>query len=172
MNKEDYNKFYIQGSDHYLIPKDVFDELFDEMENWKEAKELKMKDKLEPNMYVRTKWGYICKIININDFREPSMKYGVEASYLKDIMFIGDDDISKASHNIINLIEVGDYVNGSKVIDISVIGKDKEKWVWVEQMEDSDNKYGDDYVGYNNDQIKSIVTKEQFESMEYRLEEE
>lgn len=44
MNKEDYNKFYIQGSDHYLIPKDVFDELFDEMENWKEeAKELKEK---------------------------------------------------------------------------------------------------------------------------------
>ena len=42
MNKEDYNKFYIQGSDHYLIPKDVFDELFDEMENWREeAKELK-----------------------------------------------------------------------------------------------------------------------------------
>ena len=36
MNKEDYNKFYIQGSDHYLIQKDVFDELFDEMENWKE----------------------------------------------------------------------------------------------------------------------------------------
>ena len=42
MKKEDYNKFYIQGSDHYLIPKDVFDELFDEMENWREeAKELK-----------------------------------------------------------------------------------------------------------------------------------
>ena len=42
MNKEDYNKFYIQGSDHYLMPKDVFDELFDEMENWREeAKELK-----------------------------------------------------------------------------------------------------------------------------------
>ena len=37
----------------------------------------------------------------------------------------------------------------------------KEKWVWVEQMEDTDNKYGDDYVGYNNEQIKSIVTKEQ-----------
>ena len=42
MKKEDYNKFYIQGSDHYLMPKDVFDELFEEMENWKEeAKELK-----------------------------------------------------------------------------------------------------------------------------------
>ena len=36
MNKEDYIKYYIQGSDHYLIPKDVFDELFDEMENWRE----------------------------------------------------------------------------------------------------------------------------------------
>ena len=36
MNKEDYFKYYIQGSEHYLIPKDVFDELFDEMENWKQ----------------------------------------------------------------------------------------------------------------------------------------
>ena len=42
MNLEDYNKYYIQGSDHYLIPKDVFIELFEEMENWREeAKELK-----------------------------------------------------------------------------------------------------------------------------------
>ena len=36
MNKEDYVKYYIQGSDHYLIPKDVFDELFNEMVNWRE----------------------------------------------------------------------------------------------------------------------------------------
>ena len=36
MNLEDYNKYYIQGSDHYLIPKDVFKELFNEMVNWKE----------------------------------------------------------------------------------------------------------------------------------------
>ena len=44
MNREDYFKYYIQGSDHYLIPKDVFIELFDEMENWREeAKELKEK---------------------------------------------------------------------------------------------------------------------------------
>ena len=33
---EDYNKYYIQGSDHYLIPKDEFEELFNEMVNWKE----------------------------------------------------------------------------------------------------------------------------------------
>ena len=42
MKIEDYNEYYIQGSDHYLIPKDIFDELFNEMENWREeAKELK-----------------------------------------------------------------------------------------------------------------------------------
>ena len=42
MNLEDYNKYYIQGSDHYLIPKDVFKELFDEMSNWRdESKQLK-----------------------------------------------------------------------------------------------------------------------------------
>lgn len=36
MKIEDYNEYYIQGSDHYLIPKDVFEELFNEMVNWKE----------------------------------------------------------------------------------------------------------------------------------------
>ena len=30
MNKEDYSKYYVQGSDHYIIPKDVFDELLEE----------------------------------------------------------------------------------------------------------------------------------------------
>ena len=111
-----------------------------------------MKDKLEPNMYVRTKWGYICKIININDFREPSMKYGVEASYLKDIMFIGDDDILKASHNIIDLIEVGDYVNGYEVTSKDqFLGFGNHDWYMLDN------------------EIKSIVTKEQFESMSYKV---
>ena len=39
MNKEDYNEYYIQNSNHYLIPKDVFNELFNEMLNWKEESE-------------------------------------------------------------------------------------------------------------------------------------
>ena len=44
MKIEDYNEYYIQGSDHYLIPKDVFIELFEEMSNWREeAKELNQK---------------------------------------------------------------------------------------------------------------------------------
>lgn len=42
MTKEDYFKYYIQGTEHYLIPKDIFIELFEEMSNWREeAKELK-----------------------------------------------------------------------------------------------------------------------------------
>lgn len=49
MKIEDYNKYYIQGSDHYLIPKDVFKELFNEMVNWKEEsqKQKEVIDKLE-----------------------------------------------------------------------------------------------------------------------------
>ena len=49
MKIEDYNKYYIQGSDHYLIPKDVFKELFNEMINWREEsqKQKEVIDKLE-----------------------------------------------------------------------------------------------------------------------------
>ena len=36
MKMDDYSKYYIQGSDHYLIPKDIFIELFEEMINWKQ----------------------------------------------------------------------------------------------------------------------------------------
>ena len=70
---------------------------------------------LEVGQFARLKSGYICKIINVNDFREPNMKYGVDANYLKDVMFIGDDDIVKASYNIIDILEVGDYVNRDRV---------------------------------------------------------
>ena len=114
--------------------------------------------KLEPNMYVRTKCGYICKIININDFREPSMKYGVEASYLKDVMFIGDDDILKASHNIIDLIKVGDYINGLRVNEI-VDGKPIHE------------DYNDPFYsfGWENDDIKTVITHEQMKQMAYKV---
>ena len=46
MTLEDYSKYYIQGSDHYLISKDEFVELFNEMINWKEESiELKQQQK-------------------------------------------------------------------------------------------------------------------------------
>lgn len=51
MKIEDYNKYYIQDSDHYLIPKDVFKELFNEMINWKEEsqRQKEVKDKFMKN---------------------------------------------------------------------------------------------------------------------------
>ena len=49
MKIEDYSKYYIQGSDHYLIPKDIFKELFNEMINWKEEsnKQKELIDKIK-----------------------------------------------------------------------------------------------------------------------------
>ena len=106
MNKEDYFKYYIQGSDHYLIPKDVFDELFDEMENWKEeAKELKkqieewkhhlkcskemlniqgQKGNYDYNEYMLGLYNGMEYIIALFETREPIFKSG------KDIEFISD----------------------------------------------------------------------------------
>lgn len=124
---------------------------------------------LQEKMFIRTKTGCICKLININDFREPSMKYGVEANYLKDIMFIGDDDILKASHNIIDLIEVGDYVNGLKVTKLD-FDKLLLNCKTIEcHQEDLSNGYEGVTFVYTNKDIKTIVTKEQFESMAYKI---
>lgn len=53
MTREDYSTYYIQGSDHYLIPKDIFDELFNEMGNWKKEsqKQKEVIDKLSKTIY-------------------------------------------------------------------------------------------------------------------------
>lgn len=120
--------------------------------------------------YVRTKSGFIDKIININDFREPSVKYALEQpSWNDDVVFVGDEDIIKSSSNIIDLIETGDYINGLRVEENKYgelytsyvyyggdIGKQCEVYTtWLEEYKE------------NEDYIDSILTKEQFESMEY-----
>ena len=70
MDKEDYSKYYIQGSDHYLIPKDVFIELFEEMENWREeAKELKKQ--LEEYKYSHScSFVDTCKNVTIANYNQ------------------------------------------------------------------------------------------------------
>ena len=118
--------------------------------------------KLEVGQFARLKSGYICKIININDFREPNMKYGVEANYLKDVMFIGDDDIVKASYNIIDILEEGDYVNGDKIGYI-----DDCECTMREYYYDYENPNED--VGHWQEEIKSITTHEQMEQMAYKV---
>ena len=64
-----------------------------------------------------------------------------------------DDYIIKSSPNIIDLIEVGDYVNGSYVLGVY----QEPKYLIT-----------DDCSLYEED-IKSIVTHEQFSQMEYRI---
>ena len=60
MNKEDYFKYYIQGSDHYLIPKDIFIELFNEMINWKEDTQ-KYKEVIDKAIeFTNKNWGTWC----------------------------------------------------------------------------------------------------------------
>ena len=70
-----------------------------------------------------------------------------------------DKEITKHSPNIIDLIECGDYVNGHLVIAV-----DRERLeVSIENC-----AYGSDYEDINgNIDIKSIVTKEQFNSIKY-----
>ena len=122
-----------------------------------------MKDKLEPNMYVRTKHGYICKIININDFREPSTKYGVEANYLRDIMFIGDDDVVKASYNIIDILEVGDIISLYEDID----NYKKEYIIGIPDLITLDKIK--DKIENGNIRLIGVLNKEQFEQMAYKV---
>lgn len=68
-------------------------------------------------------------------------------------------DVIKASYNIIDILEAGDYVNGVEVINID------DEWITMSDMQVPILK------SIANGMIKSIVTKEQFEQMAYKVEE-
>ena len=115
--------------------------------------------------YVRTKDDLdiqlICKIEKIID------KYCVHT----DKGYWDEKHIIKSSPNIIDLIEVGDYINGLRVEKNKYgelytsyvyyggdIGKQSEVYTtWLEEYKE------------NEDYIESILTKEQFESMKYKV---
>ena len=100
--------------------------------------------------YVKTKKGIIGKIKEIDNQTELEDLYLVKRSwYYK-------EDIIKSSPNIIDLIEVGDYVNGERVINIIK----KHKYLEV----------SDEEIVIDEKDIKSIVTKEQFSQMEYKIQ--
>ena len=121
--------------------------------------------------YVRTKKGIIGKY-NIVKTGEtiPNWNGGygykeIEKEYIDNNIYNRfDDEIIKSSPNIIDLIEVGDYVNGMEVTSIENDTKGKYIFGYT-----CDGLEGETWF-YQND-IKSIVTKEQFESMEYKVEE-
>ena len=120
--------------------------------------------KLEVGMYVRTEKGMIAKIISKEDVSGSLHK--------EEIVFILDDGnrlalnsrkVTKLSHNIIDLIEEGDYVNGDLVTFISSNPKKNQRGKHRIILNDSHSLFG------KYDDIKSIVTKEQFESMKYEV---
>lgn len=137
--------------------------------------------KLKPNMYARTKYGYIAKCIYIDE--ELESIYGFDSAIRRsfgdeyDFIYCEEQEkyIIKTSHNIIDLIEVGDYVNGYYVSKIWKSGeithyvdekpiRRKERQITIQAP-----SYGG-IIHLHNKDIKSIVTKEAFESMNYKVE--
>ena len=66
--------------------------------------------------FVKLKNGYIDEIDWLGELKEDI--YGVHLSKEPKKRFHNVDEIIKSSPNIINLIEVGDYVNGFEVLRI------------------------------------------------------
>ena len=119
--------------------------------------------KLEIGMYVRFKYGIV------KYFNNPQMAFAIRnlvARYeeVGDTLIV-EDYIVKASHNIIDLIEVGDYVNGCYVREITKFPRDNLKTIITE----TSNGFEDETEWFRSEEIKSIVTKEQFESMSYKV---
>ena len=129
--------------------------------------------KLEVGMYVRTKEGLIGKIIEIDDdyYTFDNCIYKSFGEYY-DACSLEDIYITKASHNLLGndkepcLIEVGDLVQledrGNTIYEVvrTHDGKLAIKDIYWDEYEELDNEI---------QEIKSIVTKEQFESMSYKV---
>lgn len=116
-------------------------------------------EEIKDNEYIRTNRGTIAKIedtefdIKTNSFGQILYEIFVEGNRYYEV-------ILKHSPNIIDLVEVGDYVNGSKVINKLY---ENEEYIPTTVSCLNEN-------WFKNQEIKSIVTKEQFENIEYRLE--
>ena len=126
---------------------------------------------LKEGMYVRTKYNGISKIVDyINDPTHYFFKcYKLDRDYINCEEHITEIDVLKASHNIIDLIEVGDYVNGVEIVEIDndpFIKGQINLWTNIRNT----NGFGDiEIIKIIDNEIKSIVTKEQFESMSYKV---
>lgn len=120
--------------------------------------------------YVRTKSYGIQKISGFSSTLEEDF---IDCDYDKyQRVLINKKEVVKSSPNIIDLIEVGDYVNGLRVEENKYgelytsyvyyggdIGKQCEVYTtWLEEYKE------------NEDYIDSILTKEQFEADEKSIE--
>ena len=132
--------------------------------------------KLEVGMYVRTKNGNIRKIVELTntkfidepDYYVDKVLIDIEQNEREDTIYMEkwlfNEAIVKSSLNIIDLIEVGDYVNGEIVIGFGTFYYDDGT---IERT----SLTLDRTVTCLNSEIKSIVTHEQMEQMAYKVEE-
>lgn len=118
-----------------------------------------MSETLKFNEYCRTKLGEIFRVVGINEFDRNIFYDKHGARYYR-------DEIIKHSENIIDLIEVGDYVNGIKVLATTRFNEDE---IGICVYKDNEDMH---CTILKKENIKSIVTKEKFEQVEYRIEEE
>lgn len=114
---------------------------------------------LEKGMYVRTNEGIgtVQRIYNNKNDCTVKFKKGHVKKWVT---------IFKVSHNIIDLIEAGDYVNGDLVLFAGATIWDSDGNILVKQVHINHNGYD---WWLREDLIKSIVTKEQFENMSYKV---
>lgn len=113
---------------------------------------------LEKEMYARYKYHCkqkIGKIYSVNLSKDIFMTDNLVILSNEDVVKVSD--ILKASYNLIDLIKIGDYVNGSPVCHISEDG-DGRIWLYT----------GNNYIyGFLESEIEDIVTKEQFDIEKY-----
>ena len=123
--------------------------------------------KLEVGMYVRYKRGSMGYNI------EPADKIGkiinrVNESDIYELdnnNNIFENDVVKASYNIIDILKVGDYVNGQKIY------YDEELDFLYVQSFDGDGEFYQESITKQSfiDNIKSVITHEQMEQMAYKV---
>lgn len=122
-------------------------------------------DEIKVGEYIRTKDGFITKILGVDEFTLDEDEIFYETELNEGYTDLGSDDIIKHSSNIIDLIEQGDYVNGIKIFLIEKAigyGDKGQEGILV-------NKIYKNCKFIPKDDIKSIVTKEQFKNIEYTI---
>lgn len=129
--------------------------------------------KLEVGIYVRTDKVGIKKIYEI-DNNKTKYKYlyklkNQDDDGCIDLGALCENNIIKASYDIIDLIEVGDYVNGEKVLctncKLEYIDDDSETGV-NEVANGLELETGWIYFEH---EVQSILTKEMFDNAKYCL---
>lgn len=125
---------------------------------------------ISKGMYIRTKYG-ISRIVEFHERKNNLSCYYLDKNIMEEEKYFSNciygykyytDQILKASFNLIDLIEVGDYVNGEKVTSAESVDKnDTDRYLG----------FGDyNYYIHDNEDIKDIVTKEQFNACKYVVE--